>query len=160
MAFRHHQLVGHLGDLLIEIVDGFQPQAGEPLGRLATLSLLAGHQRGGGFDRLNAFALQPADVCLPTVEDNQAEQPLVEQHILQRFGQKRRITMVAERLDRLRWRLQHTGDHLGLTAAAVDRPGEDDDPVFGGKGVVIPQAVFDRGERVLDVCSGLFGFDV
>ena len=78
----------------------------------------------------------------------------------QRFGEERRIAVIPERLDRLRRRLQHTGDHLGLAAAAVDGAGEDDDPVFGWVGVVVAQPVFDRFESVLDVRPGLFGLDV
>jgi len=121
---------------------------------------LPGNQRGGGFDRFDAFAFQPPDVGLSAIKDNQTEKALIEQHVFERFGQKVRITVIAERLDRLGGRLQDARDHIGLAAAAIDRAGEDDNPVFGWERVVVPEAVFNRRESVLNVGPSLFGFNV
>ncbi|ERH09130.1 MAG: hypothetical protein J07HX64_00882 [halophilic archaeon J07HX64] len=76
------QVVCHAGDLLIEVVDRLETEACEPLCGLAALFLFAGHQRGGRFDRVDALAPEPADVCLPPVQHDQPEQPFVREHLL------------------------------------------------------------------------------
>ena len=45
-------------------------------------SLVPGKQRGGRFDRIDALAAQPADVGLPPVEDDEAKEALVGEHLL------------------------------------------------------------------------------
>jgi len=127
--------------------------------RTGPFPLFAGDERGG-LDGLNPLALQPADVGLAAVQDDEPEQPGVLQHVFERFGEGRGVAVVPERFDGLGRRLQRSGDHVGLAAAGVDRSRKDHHPVFRREGVVVPEAVLDRGERVLDGRPGLLGLDV
>jgi len=107
----HEQVVCHARDLLVEVVDGLETETGEPLCGLTALFLLARHQRGGRFDRVDALAPEPA-VRLPPVQHDQPKQPLVREHLLQGFGQKLRVTVISERLYRLGRTFEHPGYHI------------------------------------------------
>jgi len=124
------------------------------------LPLLPGNETTRGLDGLDALALQPADVGLPAVEDDEAIQALVPEHLLERLGEERAVAVVAERLDGLGRGFEDLRDHVGAAAAGVDGAGEDDHPVVRREGVVVAEAVLDGGERVLDVRPGLLRLDV
>ncbi len=159
VAVRDEQVVRHARDLLVEVVDGLQAEAGEPLGGLATLALLARDQRRRRLDRFDALAPEPADVGLPPVQNDQAEQSLVLEHPRERFEEELRVAVIPEGLDGL-WRvLEDPRDHVRPAAAAVDGAREQDHPVLG-RLLVVLEAVLDALEGVLDVRPGVLGLDV
>ena len=147
-----------VADLLVELVDGDQPQPLEPDARLAALSLLAGDRRGDAVDRLDPVAPEKADVGLPPVEDDQAVDLLLPEHLLQRFEFERRTAPVQVGVDRF-GRLDDLAVEVGAVAADVDRAAEDRHAVLR-RALVVLQAGEDGGYGALDVCPGLFALDV
>jgi hypothetical protein len=160
VALVDKEIVSHPGDFLIEVVDSFEPESCESLGGLATFALFARNERRSGFDRFDPFAAEPANVGFPAVKNDQPEQTLVAHHLFEWFGQKLRVTVIAERLDWLWWPFEDAGNHFRLSPAVIDSARKEHHPVFRRLDIVVFQPVFDAFQRILNVRPGFFRFDV
>ncbi len=147
-----------IADLLVELIDGDQPQPLETDARLAALSLLAGDRRCDAVDRLDPVAPEKADVGLPPVEDDQAVDLFLPEHLLQRLELERGTAPVHVGVERLR-RLDDLAIQVGAVTTDVDRAAEDCHAVLR-RALIVFEAGEDGGYGTLDVRPGLFALDV
>src|SRR5208337_87307 len=147
-----------LADLGIELVDGDLAQPPEPGCRLAAFPHLTRHRRVRPPHRFDPVAAQEPPVRLALVEDEQAVDVLLLEHLPEGFELEIGAAAVHVEVEGLR-RLYDGALEVGAVAVEFYRAAEDCYP-FLGRPLVVLEPGEDGGDGALDIGPRLLGLDV